>query len=435
MLDQSNPSPSAGLSGLPARAVGTSLLLAVLLPMISGRLTIVGLILLALAASALAFAERASIPRIQPIGAVAWSFLALCGFAGLSALWAENPAQPLGAAVFSVAVIVVTVLIARTFGRASARVIGHLIEGLLIGLLVGLAFLLIEYATSNSIKIAVINAIGLGPGDIKPEVYYVWSGGELIGITRNAMTRNTAMVSMILWPALLGVMTAFKGRSRWVASAGLACLSVLAIMVSPHETSKLAVVVSAAIFALACLSMVWARMVLMVMWVGACLLILPAILTLESMKLHETSKWFDTHAKSRVGIWSLTAEQALASPLIGVGARMTYILGPEFMEKAQEEDLVKNGLKRRMSRHAHNAFLQMWFELGAIGALLLSVVGVMLVEGIGRLRDAAQPYACATFATCMVMAGLSYGMWQGWFIALFATTVIGLMVVARGDER
>lgn len=423
--------PDGALTGLPARLVGTALLLAVLLPMVSGRLTIVGLILIAAATAFLALAEPASRPKLRPVGPIVWSFFALGAFAALSALWAERPDLPLATGGFVFVIVMATVLIARTIANASKAVALHMAEGVCIGLALGLAYLIFEYASGNAIKIAIVNAIGLGPGDIKPASYYVWKDGDLVRVKKNAMTRNTAIVSMMLWPALLVMTSAFQWRLRHVVAALLASLAVVAVMVSPHETSKVAVIVSAAVFALALVSVKWARMALMAGWVAACLLVVPAVLAIESMKLHETSEWFDKHAKSRVGIWSLTAEKALEQPVIGVGARMTYVLGPEFMENADEEELVKDGVKRRMSRHAHNAYLQTWYELGAVGALLLSAIGIALVWAIARLPAAAQPFACATFATCMVMAGMSYGMWQGWFMALFATTAIGLTVGLR----
>lgn len=423
--------PAGELTGLSARIVGTSLLLAVLLPMISGRLTIVGLILIVAATVFLATAEPTSRPKLRPLGPVVWSFFALGTFAALSALWAERPDMPLAAGGFVFVIVMATVLIVRTIANASRAVAVHMAEGICFGLAAGLAYLIVEYMSGNAIKIAVINAIGLGPGDIKPASYYVWKDGDLVRVKKNAMTRNTAMVSMILWPALLALTSAFRWRFRHAAAALLAVLAFVVVMVSPHETSKLAVVVSSAVFALAFFSAKWVRRALIAGWVAACLLVLPAVIAIESMKLHETSQWFDKHAKSRVGIWSLTAEKALKQPIIGVGARMTYVLGPEYMENADQDDLIKDGVKRRMSRHAHNAYLQTWYELGAIGALLLAAIGVALVSAMSRLPAAAQPFACATFATCAVMAGMSYGMWQGWFMALFATTAIGLAVGLR----
>ena len=301
-------------------------------------------------------------------------------------------------------------------------------EGIWLALLIGLVYFLFEELSDHAIKIAVVNALGLQPGEIKPVEYYVWKNEDLVRIKSNVMTRNTALIPLILWPAMLAAMAILRRPYNLVLAVSLFALSVITIVISPHETSKVAVVVGIALFALANVSGNWAMRILSVLWVGACLLILPFVFLVDDLRLHETSKWFDRHAKSRVGIWSLTAEKTLDAPILGVGARMTYKLGPEFMETASEAQLIKNGVRRRMSRHAHNAYLQTWYELGAVGALLLAFAGISIIRRIVELPARLQPVACATFASCAVAAGLSYGMWQTWFMMLFAIATISMFV-------
>ena len=68
--------------------------------------------------------------------------------------------------------------------------------------------------------------------------------------------------------------------------------------------------------------------------------------------------------------------------------------------------------------HSHNEFLQTWYELGAVGAILMLATGGAVILSIGRLSPAIQPFMLAQFAAFFVMATFSWGMWQSWLMAL-----------------
>jgi O-antigen ligase len=99
-----------------------------------------------------------------------------------------------------------------------------------------------------------------------------------------------------------------------------------------------------------------------------------------------------------------------------------------------EKDLAQstgNEELRTLSTHAHSVFLQTWFELGLVGATLLTLFGLALVQSIMALGAAVRPYALATFASTAVMAASSYGMWQYWYLAMFGLCAATFGVGAR----
>ena len=59
-----------------------------------------------------------------------------------------------------------------------------------------------------------------------------------------------------------------------------------------------------------------------------------------------------------------------------------------------------------------------------MGAMLLMLFGLSIVNAIKRLAGAVQPYAYATFTSAAVVAAFSYGMWQTWFLAMFGFCVV-----------
>src|SRR6185369_10055965 len=70
--------------------------------------------------------------------------------------------------------------------------------------------------------------------------------------------------------------------------------------------------------------------------------------------------------------------------------------------------------------HPHSGSMQIWFEQGAVGAVLAAAVllvgGWSLSRRFGDNRFAAAA-AAATIASLGVIANVSYGLWQEWWDA------------------
>jgi O-antigen ligase len=160
--------------------------------------------------------------------------------------------------------------------------------------------------------------------------------------------------------------------------------------------------------------------VMVVAWLVACLAVVPLTMVGHGLGLHN-AKWLPVSAQHRFVIWNFTAEQTLKSPLIGVGAEMTYVLGQRV--KPPTDKMPGELFARRLNRHAHNAYLQTWFELGLVGALLLAALGLAILRRIDKLPSYTRIYGFAMFASGAVLASSSYGMWQIWFMALYGMAV------------
>jgi hypothetical protein len=301
-------------------------------------------------------------------------------------------------------------------------------EGLWLGVLIGIAFYLAEALTAQAIKIWLINALHVSPDTLEPKREYKWSDGRLVRMGWDGFTRNATPITLIMWPAMMAALGAIAPPwNRWVAAL-LLTLAAAAVVASPHESSKLALAAGFCGFAIAWLSSALARRAIAAIWVAACLAIVPAALLMHRLELHH-AEWLQHSARHRIVIWNTTAEQVLKAPLFGVGAHTTYVKGQELVPEtpiAPNEEFAPT-----LSRHAHNVFLQTWLELGAIGALLLAVAGWQVVERIGQARRAVQPFAYASLCSAAALMATSYGMWQGWYMALFGLAPILFAIGAR----
>lgn len=347
------------------------------------------------------------------------------GWALVTVSWSLDPSHALLKLLVAVAVVLgctAIVVLVRNEDRANQLHIG---EGIWIGLMIGLVYYLVEIATDQSIKIWVYNILDLEPADLPQRQYFRWRNGDIISISPVDLTRNTSSITLVMWGAMLAALGTFPDRFGRVAAGALFLLALVVVALSAQETSKLAIVVGIIAFGAALVSTVWTRRLMMFAWVACCLAIVPLALGLYRLDLHNAA-FLPSSGQHRIIIWNYTAEQVAHAPLIGIGAHSTHELGPSTAATVKNAPGEKH--PRTLSRHAHNIYLQTWFELGAIGALLLALVGVVALGLTRRFPVSVQPFALATFASGAVVGAASYGMWQIWYMAMYgmAFVVLGI---------
>lgn len=361
-------------------------------------------------------------PGVVRLSAAALTFGA---FALLSSVWAEEPIASLtagGAAFAWLLAAIVGIALILTEPRHNEY---HLAEGLWIGLMAGLAYLLVEILSQQAIKIFLYNALHVPKSWLRPPSAFSWAGGRVVAISPFDLTRSIAPVALLLWPALLCLRVTAPRNNAVLWGWLLYALAVAVIMVSEHETSKVAIVVASLVFMLSRWNATAAAWLLRIGWVTACLAVIPVALSLYRANLHN-APWLQLTAQHRIIIWNNTAEHALKAPVAGIGAGMMYQLDEEGAMSAPGNDILPAN-----ARHAHNVFLQTWFELGAIGAALLALFGLSLIEAIQRSARRVQAYGHAMMAAAMCLTAASYGMWQAWFLAMFALTAICYTLAVR----
>jgi exopolysaccharide production protein ExoQ len=127
----------------------------------------------------------------------------------------------------------------------------------------------------------------------------------------------------------------------------------------------------------------------------------------------------------RLLIWSFAGKRIAERPLLGWGLDSSRAIpgGTVQIRPAQTW----------MPLHPHNAALQVWLELGAPGAAILTLLTILLWL---RLAGSAWPrlYAAAAAGSLVVAlaAGLStYGLWQEWWLGTLAFALFLIVVMAQ----
>ncbi len=86
---------------------------------------------------------------------------------------------------------------------------------------------------------------------------------------------------------------------------------------------------------------------------------------------------------------------------------------------------------QRLPLQPHNAALQVWLDLGLLGAVLAAWLAVAL--GIAAARIG--PGAVGALAAGAVTGMLSYGVWQEWWIGFALLVVAGLQALRPSSAR
>ena len=116
----------------------------------------------------------------------------------------------------------------------------------------------------------------------------------------------------------------------------------------------------------------------------------------------------------RLGYWRKAVEWIWARPLPGWGLDASRAFGPG------------------IQLHPHNAPLQVWMELGLIGAVAAAIVWASIFSGLSRpVRTPAAAAAAAAATAYLVFGAVSFGVWQEWWLALGALTALACILVLR----
>ncbi len=110
----------------------------------------------------------------------------------------------------------------------------------------------------------------------------------------------------------------------------------------------------------------------------------------------------------RAAIWGFTAERIAEKPLLGWGMHAARAMPDAKATIGRGAEL--------MPLHPHNGPLHLWLEFGALGALL----GAGLLAGLALSTGgstASRLSRTALLLAALVVASISYGLWQGWWMA------------------
>ena len=391
--------------------------LAPFITLIAPKTTVPVLIVLFIGCTGLALAHGARLKSLFRVDLGLALFAIATAYLFVNASWSLDPSRALGKAAWFGLVAAMSFGACRALASWPKPQLGTAVTAFLVGLVAVVVLVLIETLTDRFLTLSLYNLLPVTrPESIKGLMI---KKGEIVRIAAFGLNHNVAVMVLALWPAMLCLATRLRGPTRWIGAAALILATATAVFFSEHDSSKAGLVLSIVVFATAFSWPIWTRRALWAGWCLAFLLVVPLSTMAYKAELHQ-SDWLDYSAKARVVLWAYTAEQIPAAPILGIGAASTrqMNLDPQVRLKAIEEKQDGEVFGWRAGAHAHNAFLQTWYELGAIGVILFMAAGSVVIGSLGRLPRPTQSYILAHVAAFLTILAFGWGMWQSWLMAL-----------------
>ncbi|MBF0268013.1 MAG: O-antigen ligase family protein [Alphaproteobacteria bacterium] len=238
------------------------------------------------------------------------------------------------------------------------------------------------------------------------------------------INNGVALLALFSWPIAFCL---FKTAGRASALAFM-CLAILAVWGGNALTPLIGMVLAALGFGVALL---FGRWMLRLAYGGLAayflatpfiihFFIAPNMLVLR----HEVKSWSLGH---RFEIWRFGVARFLEKPFFGWGLDASR-------EIPGGRENIPDTIAEFMPLHPHSSALQIWLELGVVGAVLYLTALLFVGRRLERVMSdrVAGAFAVATFMGYAVQAQLSFGTWQNWWLSSVMFAVLLFRIAVKG---
>ena len=339
--------------------------------------------------------------RSPPIAKAAMIWIvALVGLAGISSLWALDPAAAIKDTTRVALVLLPGGLLIGLCATVSTRINQRLCRLFPLFYIAGTVLLVIEVYCGMPLYRLIHHV---------PAETYLHPDDD---------NRSIIFCTLLYIPAV-GLTSSLSGQhqtSRWIVT-GVFSLALLLVLFKTESQSAQLAWFLAALFAVAFpyrLRTAWYALsgVIVAAILGAPWLAMVMFRTLSAVV--NKLPFFGEHngyGAERLEIWDFVARYSLHRPLYGFGIEATRAVGAFDTKQIYQKGVTV--------LHPHNFAIQLWMEFGAIGALLAAgMVAHLLWFVLNRMTPAQQRIALPSFMACLSVSAMTYGIWQGWWLGL-----------------
>ncbi|MDH5748248.1 MAG: O-antigen ligase family protein [Rhodospirillales bacterium] len=371
--------------------------------------------------------RKRSFPALEPKSPLLLAGVVIWG--AISVLWSIVPEASLRMSVSLFGIFLAGLVLLAAVRSFSGADRNYFNISLLAGALIGLGVLGFEVFSDA----ALLRLLKWGPG-LTAEQIRVDLGINYFTYLKNGIS----VIALLIWPVALLLWR----RDRRLAAAVIFIAAAAAYF--GESKASVAALATGAIFAGIGAILPKKGGVLLGFLIAAGVLLAPVPFYLagdpqDSVELREKAP---AAAYNRLKIWHFTAQKIAQRPILGWGLDSSRVIpgGQEEIKVYYDSrDSAGNRqfeFQERMPLHPHNAFLQVWLELGLIGAILCGLIPVSISLAICRILPDGPNRAAAfgALGTALTLAGLSYGLWQSWWLAALWLAAL-FMIASQGLRK
>ena len=391
-------------------------------------------VLATLAAFSLLAADKGRTELRLPVSGLLVWMLGFCGWGMATAFWSPAVAATLSKPLFLIGAVLGVALLPVITAKSDPALRRSVTTGIVIAVLICGTLIAIESLTHQALSRFFMNLFPFLRRGL--DKHLALADDVVLAISDANLKRRATVLTLLMVPVGHLLWTLDDRKLRAAGLTALALIALIVLFFTGHQSSQVAIVAASGCFALALVSRRWALRAVAACWIAAVLLAVPLVVAAHMANL-QSAAWLPASAQHRVVIWNTTAREVLKAPLFGIGADATATL--TFQKEAKAEPRAKDGAyEETTARHAHNAYLQVWYELGLVGVLLFLGAGLAALRQIGAMPEKIQPVLLAEFVVFAALIAFSFSIWQVWFeaaIALGTATLLASTAMVRAGRN
>ncbi|MEZ5648068.1 MAG: O-antigen ligase family protein [Alphaproteobacteria bacterium] len=244
-----------------------------------------------------------------------------------------------------------------------------------------------------------------------------------------ALNRTAAVLAIFVWPALIILWE----RSKHRLCLAIALIAIALLWVLSNETALLSYAIGLLVAAIAVVVPKMIKPLLGVILAGGVLVapFLPQTILMPDKWLSISCIQANPSFLHRLYIWQFASQKIEERPLLGWGFNSARAL-PEGHEIIHINPPCTENITsgEKLPLHTHNAVLQIWLELGAVGAIILAAFLAWASYRIQQIDRMGSAIGYGHFITTLMIASMSFGAWQSWWLCTILLSVL-LMTFAR----
>ncbi|GJE56447.1 hypothetical protein EKPJFOCH_2952 [Methylobacterium thuringiense] len=245
---------------------------------------------------------------------------------------------------------------------------------------------------------------------------------RLLGQRDALFVFNRPVLTFVLVAGPLAFLVFARGHR--LLALGLLLLTAAAIVSSVSGAAAMGLIAGLAMAALARLLPKRFGLALVGTGLGLALVLAPVEGDILARFMPEAihARLEHSSSRARVAIARSFGAAVAADPWRGAG----YGTSARFPEVPAAQGLAPELREMLAVGHPHNSFLQVWAELGILGAILAAAVLLLTLRAVAILPKAPFAVALGLIAAAAAIAFVEHGAWQAWWTAALGTAITWL---------
>ncbi|MBF9232120.1 O-antigen ligase family protein [Microvirga alba] len=251
---------------------------------------------------------------------------------------------------------------------------------------------------------------------------------QMIGRRWNSFIFNRSLLTLLVLMPPLAIWLAVNLRRGWIYALALVAFVAAAMAHGESGASALGLTVACSVFVLAWFAPRAVAGLAMGAFIAAMVagpFIGPISDRLIPSFVHE--RLAKDHSRERVDIWISFGAAIREQPILGTG----FGVSPRMRDTTVAEKVPEADRTLLAVGHPHNVAIQIWTELGVVGAALALAIILLVVRAVRRQPRPIMSASFALMAAATAVGLVGHGAWQGWWAASLGAAITWMLAARK----